>query len=103
LSDSDKIFDPLGLISHLFVPKIIFQRLWERGTAWDEPLPPHIQKEWLNWRTQLPEISAIRIPRCYTPVDSEIVDRQLIGFSDASEKAYCGVVYLRANFPKYRE
>ena len=92
MSDSAKIFDPLGLISCVtIVPKIIFQRLWEQGTASDEPLPPDIQKEWLNWRTQLPEISAIHIPRCYTPVDSEIVDRQLIGFSDASEKAYCGV------------
>lgn len=47
LSDSAKIFDPLGLI---------FQRLWERDMAWDEPPQPDIQKEWLNWRTQLPEI-----------------------------------------------
>ena len=97
LSDSARIFDPLGLISCVtIVVKIIFQRLWERGTAWDEALPPDIQKEWLNWRTQLPEISNIRIPRCYTPVNSTIVNRQLIGFSDASEKAYCGVVYLRS-------
>lgn len=97
LSDSAKIFDPLGLISCVtIVAKIIFQRLWERGTAWDEPLPPDIQNEWLNWRTRLPEISNIRIPRCYAPVSSTIVVRQLIGFSDASEKAYCGVVYLRS-------
>lgn len=97
LSDSAKIFDPLGLTSCVtVVAKIIFQRLWERGTAWDEPLPPDIQKEWLNWRTRLPEISNIRIPRCYTPVSSTIVVRQLIGFSDVSEKAYCGVVYLRS-------
>lgn len=33
LSDSAKIFDPLGLISCvIIVVKIIFQRLWERGT-----------------------------------------------------------------------
>lgn len=97
LSDSAKIFDLLGLISCVTIlPKIIFQRLWEQGTAWDEPLPPDIQKEWLNRRTQPPEISAICIPCCYTPVGSEIVDRQLIGFSDASEKAYCGVVYLKS-------
>ena len=50
LSDSAKIFDPLGLISciTIIVANIICQRLWERGTAWDEPLPPDIQKEWLN-------------------------------------------------------
>lgn len=40
LSDSAKIFDSLGLISCVtIVAKIISQRLWERGTAWDEPLP----------------------------------------------------------------
>ena len=88
---------PFGLISCItLVAKIIFQHLWERGTAWDEPLPPDIKKERLDWRTRLPEISNIRIPRCYTPVSSTIVVRQLSGFSDASEKAYGGVVYLRS-------
>ena len=97
LSDSAKIFDPLGLISCVtIVAKIIFQRLWEQGTTWDEPFPPDIQKEWLIRRTQLPEISSICIPRCYIPVSSTIVTRQVIEFSDASEKAYCGVVYLRS-------
>lgn len=97
LSDSAKIFDPLGLMSCVtIVTKIIFQHLWERGMAWDESLPPDIQKEWLNWSIQLPEISNICIPHCYTPVSSTIVVQQLIGFSDASEKVYCGVVYLRS-------
>ena len=97
LSDSAKIFDPLGLISCVTaVVKIIFQQLWETGITWDEPLPPDIQQEWLNWRMQLPEISNIGIPHCYSSVDSKIFDRQLIGFSDATERAYCGVVYLRS-------
>lgn len=96
MSDSAKIFDPLGLIScAIVVAKIISQPLWERGATWDEPLPPDIQKEWLNWRTKLPEISNIRIRRCYTPVSSTIVVRQWVGFSNASEKAYCCVEYLR--------
>ena len=49
LSDSAKIFDPLGFISCLtIVVKIIFQKLWERDTTWDEPLPPDIQRDWLD-------------------------------------------------------
>ena len=60
LSDSAKIFDPLGFISCVtIVVKIIFQKLWERGTTWDEPLPPDIQRDWLDWRMQLSEISAL--------------------------------------------
>jgi len=94
---SAKIFDPLGLTSCItIVVKNIFQQLWEKGITWDKPLPPDIQQEWLNLRTQPPKISNIRISHCYSPVDSKIVDRQLISFSDDSKKAYCSVVYLRS-------
>ena len=101
LSDSAKIFDPLGFISCVtFVVKIIFQKLWERGTTWDEPLPPDFQRDPLDWRMQLSEISALHIPRCSAPVNVQIVDRQLINcFSDASEKANCGVVYVTSIDP----
>ena len=98
LSDSAKIFDPLGLISCVtIVVKIIFQRLWQQGIGWDDPLPHDILQDWLKWREQLPTISSLKIPRCYSSaVDGNIVSRQLIGFSDASEKAYCGIVYMRS-------
>ena len=39
--------------------------------------------------------SPIDIPRCYYPKQSRIQSVQLHGFSDASEGAYSGVVYLR--------
>ena len=82
-SDSAKIFDPLGLVSCVtIVVKIIFQRLWERGIDWDSPLPADIERDWKEWRNQLPELSSLRIPRCYAPINCQIVDRQLIGFSD---------------------
>ena len=93
LSDSSKIFDPLGLISCVtIVVKIIFQQLWKQGIGWDESLPPDIQRHCMNWRESLVKLSNLRIPRCYAPIHCQIVDQQLIGFSDASEKAYCGVV-----------
>jgi hypothetical protein len=74
--------------------KIIFQQLWKQSIDWDEPLPPDIQRHFM--RESLFELSNLRIPRCYTPIHFQIVDQQLIGFSDASEKAYCGIVYLRS-------
>ena len=43
----------------------------------------------------MPLLSDHYIPRCYYPREANIVSTQLHGFSDASEKAYSGVVYLR--------
>jgi hypothetical protein len=68
--------------------KIIFQQLWKQSIDWDEPLPPDMQRHFMF------ELSNLRIPRCYTPKHFQIVDQQLIGFSDASEKAYCGTEAL---------
>jgi hypothetical protein len=76
--------------------KITFQQLWKQSIDWDEPLPLDMQRHFMNWRESLFELSNLRIPRCYTPIHFQIVDQQLIGFSDASERAYCGTVYLRS-------
>ena len=96
LSDSAKVFDPLGLLSCVtIVMKIIFQRLWERGIHWDDRLHPDIERDWKEWRNQLAELSSLRIPCGYAPNNCQIVNRQFVGFSDASEKAYAAVVYLR--------
>ena len=40
-------------------------------------------------------LAAIIIPRCYFPKEVQILSTQLHGFSDTSEAAYAGVVYLR--------
>ncbi|KAK3738818.1 hypothetical protein QZH41_000397 [Actinostola sp. cb2023] len=59
--------------------------------------PPEIERYWLTWsRKGLSQISSLRIPRCYAPLHANIVSTQLIGFCGASERAYCGIVYLRS-------
>ena len=44
----------------------------------------------------------VRIPRCYSPSKEIIVSTQLHGFSDASEEAYAGVIYLRIEYSTKR-
>jgi hypothetical protein len=61
--------------------KIIFQQLWKQSIDWDEPLPPDMQRHFMNWRESLLELSNLRIPCCYTPIHFQIVDQQLIGFT----------------------
>ncbi|XP_055908033.1 uncharacterized protein LOC129942917 [Eupeodes corollae] len=94
LADIARLFDPLGLISPCIVKaKLILQQLWTRNLAWDTPLPQDIEKSWTDLRSTLPKISQIQIPRW---IDYEISSEvELHGFSDASEKAYAAVIYIR--------
>ena len=90
------MFDILGWFAPTIIAmKILLRRVWELGTAWDDPVPKSIQDAWAQWRSELPMLSTRPIPRCYFPKTATAVSRQLHGFSDASEDAYAGVVYLR--------
>ena len=75
--------------------KILLQRLWEAGIGWDDSVPSVIRETWKRWRLELPVLSWKVIPHCYFPKNAQIVSVQLHDFSDASESAYAGVVYLR--------
>ena len=96
VSDIAKTFDVLGWVSPTIIKaKIFLQKLWEERIDWDDPVPPAIHEAWSQWRAELNLLSERHIPRCYFPKDAKIVSIQLHGFSDASEQAYAGVVYLR--------
>ena len=75
--------------------KILLQRLWEEKVGWDDAVPSAIREAWSKWRVELNLLSERHIPRCYFPKDAKVTSLQLHGFSDASEQAYAGVVYLR--------
>ena len=97
VSNIARLFDILGWCSPAIITmKILLQRLWESHLDWDEPVPDHIERSWMKWYEELPQLRKHTIPRPYFPKDADIIDVQLHGFSDASEVAYSGVVYLRA-------
>ena len=96
VSDIAKLFDILGWFSPVIVKmKILLQQLWELKLSWDDPVPQHVYDTWLQWRSELSLISKRHIDRCYFPKTAVISSMQLHGFSDASERAYAGVIYLR--------
>ncbi len=75
--------------------KIMLQKLWELKISWDDRVPDELTKQWMNWRTELPVLTNHPLSRCYFSSDQPIHSLQLHGFSDASEVAYGGVIYLR--------
>ncbi len=95
LSDISRIFDVLGMLSPVTIKaKILMQNLWREGLGWNDPISPELEREFLSYRNQLESLSNYCIPRFYTSLNN-VKSRQLIGFCDASPKAYCAVIFIR--------
>ena len=96
VSDIAKTFDVLGWFAPaIIVVKILLQRVWEEKIEWDGAVPLSIYRTWSRWRSELAILSTKCIPRCYFPKNCRIVNTEIHGFSDASERAYAAVVFLR--------
>lgn len=95
LSETSKLFDPLGFIGPLIVKaKLIIQELWKFKLQWDESVPQLIYTNWRNFCADILSISDLEISRfAMLPNPTRI---ELHGFADASEKAYGACIYLRS-------
>ena len=98
LSDVSKTFDVLGWITPAVLPmKLLLQELWKLRKDWDEAIPGPLKVSHQVWREELPQLADIALPRCYFSPEPALTI-QLHGFSDASEKAFAAVVYVRATY-----
>ncbi|GFV51652.1 integrase catalytic domain-containing protein [Trichonephila clavipes] len=94
LSEIARLYDPLGLIGSIVTKaKIFIQELWKIKLDWSEQLPPDAMEEWMNFYQKLAKVNNFKIPRCILlPATIRI---EIHGFSDASERAYAAVVYIK--------
>ncbi|XP_059221530.1 uncharacterized protein LOC131998438 [Stomoxys calcitrans] len=98
LSEISKLFDPAGwLCPFIVLAKLLMRDIWVSGIDWDDKLSPSLLAKWQDFSNNYPSIEQIVIPRWidYSPE----FDVQIHGFSDASEKAYAAVVYIRVESP----
>ncbi|XP_072401109.1 uncharacterized protein [Diabrotica undecimpunctata] len=96
LSIAQSIFDPIDFTCPVSLfPKLLLQKLWEKRQGWDAPVKNDMAEEFFDWVSHLPELSSIEIPHWIQSGPMEADHWSLHMFSDASNKAYAAVVFLR--------
>ena len=95
LSYIARVYDPLSwLAPSVLWGKIFIQTLWKDSMDWDEPLSEKLDMQWKKFCEELHILSKVKIPRFIPARKSSNI---LVGFCDASEKAYGTVFYLVCN------
>ncbi|KAL5457182.1 hypothetical protein EMCRGX_G034427 [Ephydatia muelleri] len=92
---SARVYDPLGFLSPLTVCfKLLFQDICVAKLNWDDDLEGDLLKRWKGLILQMREPLLLRIPRCYFKGMGEPLSCSLVGFCDASARAFAAVVYM---------
>ncbi|XP_077292805.1 uncharacterized protein LOC143915858 [Arctopsyche grandis] len=92
LAQIARLFDPLGLLGPTIVlAKQLMQELFRGGLNWDEAIPERLASQWEIFISQLPKLRDIMIPRHVLLPNP--VSITLLGFCDASQKAYGACIY----------
>ncbi|XP_058456575.1 uncharacterized protein LOC131433973 [Malaya genurostris] len=73
---------------------MLMQRLWKEKMNWDEPIPDDQLRIWSRLRSELCDISVLRIERGLKMNGATVFE--LHGFADASTVAYGCCIYLRS-------
>ena len=86
-----KVFDPLGWLAPITIfARSIFRTIVQNSFGWDDRLPSGVIRDWNELARELPLLETLQIPRLIPSTDSSSF---LVGFADASERAYAAVVY----------
>lgn len=95
LSNTCKIFDPLGLLSACTIKlKMLLQKLWLLELGWDDAVPLDIKRVWNKTIANVSVLANLKVPRhalCTNPSSIE-----LHCFVDASKGAYGSCLYVRS-------
>lgn len=94
LSVIARLWDIMGFAAPLILyAKVLIKELWLLKLGWDDQPPESIIKRWATFQDELPLLMQLTIPR-HIGV-SESCSASLLAFSDASEKGYGAVIYVR--------
>lgn len=98
LSSIARLFDVLGLVAPMILyAKLLIKDLWLVKIGWDDVPPTRIVRLWEQFQVELPEISQLKFARHIGVLEN--CKLSIVGFADASEKAYGGAVYAHVIKP----
>ena len=92
------LYDPLGLVSPFTLEgKKILKQLFVDGCSWDDPVPEEVAICLERWKSCLPLLSSVSVPRCYADGIGLKCRKlyELHHFCDASLDGYGYCSYLR--------
>ncbi|XP_059225962.1 uncharacterized protein LOC131998022 [Stomoxys calcitrans] len=96
LSYLAKIFDPLGLLTPVIITaKLFIQSLWLLEMQWDQKIDGDLEISWKEFVTRISSLQDVKIPRWLNSSSESKI--KILGFADASEKAYAAVVYIKTD------
>ncbi|XP_012543611.2 uncharacterized protein LOC105841045 [Monomorium pharaonis] len=96
LSETARIFDPLGLIGPVIMyARVIMQKCWLSQVKMDESVPQELHSAWLTFADQLGGIRNLVVERRLLMDNPTHVE--LHGFCDASQKGYGACLYIRSS------
>ncbi|XP_074652910.1 uncharacterized protein LOC141907195 [Tubulanus polymorphus] len=96
LSDTSKVYDPIGFISPLLInAKALLQDIWRRSLVWDDPVPEDIKDRWVKISTETSQALDFDYGRMTFDYGLDSIEGcELHVLADASEQAYGAVAYL---------
>ena len=100
------VYDPQGMATPATLTNKLFYRdLTPRkeedphcthALGWDDPIPHQFQKQWDQMQATCRDVESLEMPRSFYPAaHGTPAHQQLFPFADASDLAWCYVIYLR--------
>jgi len=94
LSTVARLYDPIdALNSMIFWEKCIMQNIWGQKLDWDAPVSEEIAQKWNEYISKLSLLARLKLP-CFINI-CRMIDVQMVGSTDVSQKGYAASVYLR--------
>ncbi len=93
LSQLASIHDVLGLSGPFVIrAKLLMQEVWERKCDWDDPVPEDLQIKYQKWKSEIPLLKDLKIPRWIKRGSDDNI--YIASFGDSSLNSYAAVTFL---------